>query len=83
MSSPLEDAPTTALGPSGIRFGRYKGPIDSPDFELGLRWRGRLKEWHYSSVSTPRVFFAFGVVRLGFATNVFVYWLDHEREGQR
>lgn len=77
----LEDAPSTALGPNGVRFGRYLGPIDTPDFELGLRWRGRLKEWHYTSVSTPRVFFAFGVVRLGYAANVFIYWVDHEREG--
>ena len=77
----LEKAPDTAIGPDGFRFGRYEGPIATPDFELGLRWRGRLKEWHYSSVSTPRVFLAFGVVRLGFATNVFVYWLDRERVG--
>lgn len=80
--STLPAAPPSAIGKDGTpAFGRYIEPIDSPDLAIRPWQRPRLKEWHYTSLSTPRLFFAFGLVQLGYVANAFAYWVDHERPG--
>ena len=59
-------------------FGRYRSPIANPLFPPELRDRWRLKEWHYTSVATSELFLAFGVVQLGYASNLFLYAVDRE-----
>ncbi len=74
MTLPL--APPVAHRAEGFLFGRYRTPIANPlfPFRIGDRWR--LKEWHYSSVATPELFLAFGLVQLGYASNLFLYAVD-------
>jgi len=45
--------------------------------------RFRLKEWHYISVASPRWFFAFAVVNLGYVGKTFAYLIDRERPQQK
>lgn len=60
----------------GWLFGRYRSPIANPTFPAKLSDRWRLKEWHYSSIATPELFLAFGLVQLGYASNLFLYVID-------
>ncbi|MBI4951415.1 MAG: DUF2804 domain-containing protein [Myxococcales bacterium] len=46
---------------------------------LERRLRGlRLKEWHYTSIVTPRVLFACAVVDLGYVGNAFAYVVERD-----
>ena len=74
----LPTAPPVARRDDRWLFGRYRTAIAHPGFDGGWLWRLRLKQWHYSSVSTDELFFAFGVVHLGFAANLFAYVIEHE-----
>lgn len=60
----------------GWLFGRYRSPIAHPAFPPKLSDRWRLKEWQYTSVATPELFLAFGLVQLGYASNLFLYVVD-------
>jgi len=75
----LPEAPERALTDEGYAFGRYRTPIVEPTFHLPGMKRLRLKEWHYSSIVTPRFFVAFGLVQLRYIANAFVYFVDRER----
>jgi len=76
------EAPERLMGAEGIRFGRYREPILDPRLALRPWERFRLKEWHYSSVTTDRVFVAFGLVSLGYMANAFLYLVDRRRPEQ-
>ena len=58
----LPSAPHSLLVDGSYRFGRYRGSIADVSMALSPLQRTRLKEWHYTSISTPRFFLAFGVV---------------------
>lgn len=71
--------PPSARSGDSYHFGRFSRPIPLPDIVApGLLGRFRLKEWHYLSVTSSRWFFAFAVVRLGYACKVFSYLVDRE-----
>jgi len=59
-------------------LGRFLAPVPQPDLPAP-RWR--LKEWHYTSLSTDRFFLAFAVVQLGYLANVFCYFVDRRKPG--
>ncbi len=81
----LTDSPPDSARLKGIwQYGRYRHPIGDPAIAApGRLGRFRLKEWHYTSVATPRWFFAFAAVNLGYAAKVFAYLVDRERPGER
>ena len=73
MTLPL--APPVAYR-DGYLFGRYRSPIVDPSFPFRLGDRWRLKEWTYLSVATDELFLAFGLVQLGYASNLFLYAVE-------
>jgi len=78
-SSTLPPAPLEARTEDGWAYGRYREPIARPRLTSRVREWMRLKEWHYTSVSSERLFLAFGLVQLHYAANAFVYVVDRER----
>lgn len=76
----LPDPPRAARIDGVWQWGRYRHPIPSPD--LGVSWvrRFRLKEWHYVSVVTDRLYVALGLVQLGYAANAFLYLVDRKQQ---
>ncbi len=76
MDTVSEAAPTRASHRGGgWAFGRYHGPIVEPDLQAGWS-RFRLKEWHYTAISSPHWFLAIGLVQLGYAAEAFAYLVD-------
>ncbi len=78
----LPPPPAAAYERGQWRYGRYAGAIANPNIRRGILPRLRCKEWHYTSVSSPRLFLAFGLVQLGYAANAFVYVVDRKRPSQ-
>ncbi len=88
---PLPPSLPPLSGTSPLPWGQYRAPFESMDLASrpidraplsGVRSRMRLKEWHYTSVCTESLFFAFGLVQLGYVSNAFAYWMD-PKNGQR
>ncbi len=75
----LPDPPAAPRIDGAWQWGRYRAPFADPDLHIDLSKRFRLKEWHYTSVSTPRLFLAFGLVQLGYIANAFLYVVDRRR----
>ncbi len=73
----LEQPPHRAVQDGQVLYGRYRHPIPRPNIgATGRLGRLRLKEWHYTSVTTDRLFVAFGLVQLGYLANAFCYVVD-------
>ncbi len=71
--------PPPSAGATGRwNFGCFNAGILDPSFEVSGLSRFRLKEWHYTSVTTDECFFAFGIVQLGYVANLFVYFVDRK-----
>lgn len=81
MTAPLATPPATALAQGQWQYGRYDAPIREPDLHVRGLQRFRLKEWHYTSLTTDEWFVAFGVVGLGYLANAFGYVVD--RRGKK
>lgn len=71
--NPLNPPPPRIQTAGNIAWGRYDAPIADPNISAPL-WR--LKEWQYHSVATEEVFFALGIVQLGYVANAFAYAVD-------
>lgn len=72
--------PPAAVEEDGrFRCGRYDGPIARVNIGGRLLDRFRLKEWHYTALTTDSHFLAFAIVQLGYAANVFAYVVDRSR----
>ncbi|MEW6774746.1 MAG: DUF2804 domain-containing protein [Bdellovibrionota bacterium] len=76
--------PATARVGRSYAYGRYRHPIANPN----VRWNGlggkfRLKEWHYSALTSDRWFVAFALVQLGYVANAFCYVVDRERPEEK
>jgi hypothetical protein len=65
----------------GLTYGRYRRPLHRLEVGIGTP-RFRLKEWCYTSCTTPDWFFALAVVQLGYAAQLFAYIVDR-KSGQR
>lgn len=78
----LPPAPARACEDGTTLYGRYQGAIRTPDLELRLSKRIRLKEWHYTSLTTDRHFVSLAVAQLRYAGHVFAYFVDRERPEQ-
>jgi hypothetical protein len=65
----------------GVRpnLGRFAGPIPIVNLGGSGLARLRLKEWHYTAVTTERHFVAFAIVQLGYVANFFAYVVDRRR----
>lgn len=74
----LPEPPAHARVDGAWQWGRYLHPIPDPDLGVGPLRRMRLKEWHYTSVATDRLFLAFGLVQLGYVANAFLYLVDRK-----
>ncbi len=81
----LNDHPPVAarVGRS-YAYGRYRHPIADPN----VRWEGlggkfRVKEWHYSALTSERWFVAFALVQLGYVANAFCYVVDREQPKEK
>ncbi|HJL05513.1 MAG TPA: DUF2804 domain-containing protein [Polyangiaceae bacterium LLY-WYZ-15_(1-7)] len=74
---PLPPASTRVDG--AWQWGRYRAPFRKPDVGATLAKRFRLKEWHYVSLDTERLFLAFGLVQLGYVGNAFLYLVDKKQ----
>ncbi|MBX3246396.1 MAG: DUF2804 domain-containing protein [Myxococcales bacterium] len=77
--STLPDPPSAARVNGVWQWGRFRHPIPSPDLGVGWVRRFRLKEWHYVSVVTDRLYVALGLVQLGYAANAFLYLVDRKQ----
>lgn len=75
----LNPAPATLFEAGHPNVGRFEGPIGIVN--LGGRGleRFRLKEWHYTAVTTERHFVAVAMVQLGYVANLFAYVVDRRR----
>lgn len=77
--------PTLLHAPAAIydgghpNIGRFDGPIGLVNLGGKGLERFRLKEWHYTSVTTERHFAAVALVQLGYAANLFAYVVDRRR----
>lgn len=70
--------PRRAVDGGQVAYGRYCQAIADPNVRAsGVFGRFRLKEWHYTSVSSDHFFLAFGLVHLGYLANAFCYLVDH------
>jgi hypothetical protein len=79
MPPALPEPPSAARVNGEWQWGRYRLPIPSPDLGTGVVRRMRLKEWHYFSVASERLFLAFGLVQLGYVANAFLYLVDRKQ----
>ncbi len=77
--TPLTDAPGACRVDGEWQWGRYRNPIRDPDLGAWGPKKLRLKEWHYTSVVTDRLFLALGLVQLGYAANAFLYLVDRRK----
>ena len=79
MNQPLATPPASLFDGAHANVGRFSGPI--PIVNLGGPGleRFRLKEWHYTAVTTERHFVAFAIVQLGYVANFFAYVVDRRR----
>jgi hypothetical protein len=85
MMMPELSSPPGAVWTNGaFAWGRYRGPIiDARLGPMGRLTRFRLKEWHYSALTTERWFVAFAVVQLGYLANAFCYVVDRQNPARR
>lgn len=81
-----EPTPARIVEPGGrVHVGWFDRPFveaNLQDLPRGL-WRRswsklRLKQWHYSSVASPELFFACAVVDVGYVGNAFAYLVDRK-----
>lgn len=80
MTEPtLLPAPASLFSGTRPNVGRYSGPIPIVNLGGSGLTRFRLKEWHYTAITTDRFFVAFAVVQLGYAANLFAYVVDRQR----
>ena len=71
MTEPtLLPAPASLFSGTRPNVGRYSGPIPIVNLGGSGLTRFRLKEWHYTAITTDRFFVAFAVVQLGYAANL-------------
>lgn len=75
----LPEAPSACKLEGDWQWGRYRTPIARPALGAWGPRKWRLKEWHYTSLVTDRLFVAVGLVQLGYVANAFVYLVDRER----
>lgn len=75
----LETPPTSLFDGGRPNLGRFSGPVPIVNLTRNGFDRFRLKEWHYTSITTERHFVAFAMVQLGYAANVFAYVVDRRR----
>lgn len=75
---PLPPPPDRPYDDAGrLLEGRYGAAIRHPDLRgPGRMGKYRLKEWHYTSLLTERLFVAFGLVQLGYVCNAFWYAVE-------
>lgn len=82
MTRTLDPAPRDAidLARRAPRYGSYRGSIPSVDLRPlapnPLARIARHKRWIYAAASTPEVFVAVAVVRLGYSATAFTYVYD-------
>lgn len=82
MTRTLEPAPRDAVDTArGLaRYGSYRGSIPAVDLRPlapnPLARVARQKRWIYAAASTPEVFVAVAVVRLGYSATAFTYVYD-------
>lgn len=80
MTSPtLLPAPHAIFDAGHPNLGRFDGPIDLVNLGGGGLRRLRLKEWHYTAVTTDTHFVAVALVQLGYVANFFAYVVDRQR----
>ncbi|MGE0709659.1 MAG: DUF2804 domain-containing protein [Planctomycetota bacterium] len=74
----LAEPPRAIVEGTRVSYGRYRQPFSVPNIRAaGPLGRYRLKEWHYTSFSSERLFIAFALVQLGYVANAFCYVVDH------
>lgn len=79
-----EKPPYRAVDGAEIHYGKYRYPIPRPNIKgPGRLGRLRLKEWHYTSLTTDRLFIGFGLVQLGYMANAFCYLVDRDDPSRR
>ena len=64
-----------------VHVGWFEQPFveaNLQDARRSLFRRMRLKQWHYTSVVSPRLFFACAVVDVGYVGNAFAYVVDRQ-----
>jgi hypothetical protein len=85
MTELTQGVPNGVVDESGHpRFGAYRGAFDAVRWEgLAAPWKvgvlarmARAKKWQYASIANDRVLVACCIVRLGYASNAFVYVFD-------
>lgn len=80
MTSPtLPAAPSAVFEGGHPNLGPFAGAIPNVDFAGGTLRRLRLKEWHYTAITTERHFVAVALVQLGYVANFFAYVVDRKR----
>lgn len=78
-SSPLAAPPASIFEGGRPNLGRFAGPLPVVELERTGLSHLRLKEWHYTSITTEQHFVAFAMVQLGYVANVFAYVVDRRR----
>jgi len=80
MTSLNMTSPPTSLFDGGRpNLGRFSGPVPIVNLTRKGLAHFRLKEWHYTAITTERHFVAFALVQLGYVANVFAYVVDRMR----
>ncbi len=79
MTFELSVPPSAVIENGQVRAGRYASPVPIVNIDGSGLSRFRLKEWHYTAITTKDYFVAFAVVQLGYAANVFAYVVPRAR----
>jgi hypothetical protein len=79
MTIELLDPPPAVIEQGKPRVGRFRAPVPVVNINGGGLARMRLKEWHYTAITTQDYFVAFAVVQLGYVANVFAYVVPRAR----
>lgn len=73
MTFELTTPPAAVIEGGTVRAGRYGAPVPIVNVGGSGLARFRLKEWHYTAITTDDHFVAFAVAQLGYVANVFAY----------
>lgn len=79
MTIELLDPPPAVIEQGRPRVGRFRAPVPVVNISGRGLARMRLKEWHYTAITTRDYFVAFAVVQLGYVANVFAYVVPRAR----
>jgi hypothetical protein len=79
MTIELSTPPAAVIENGKARLGRYGAPVPIVNIDGAGLARFRLKEWHYTAITTEDFFVAFAVVQLGYAANLFAYVVPRAR----